>query len=618
MPRGKGRETPLQELENLRKRVYELEASEGRLRQAEERLQSSEKIYRTIFENTGAATILIESDTTILMANTEFEKLTGFPRNEIEGKMSWVNFIHQDDRARMVDYHYQRRVNPSAAPRNYECRFTNRTGKILTCYLTVALLPGTARSIASFLDFSDMIEAQQALKAQQEQFRLLVETMNDGLGVQDEHGIITYVNKRICEMLGYSRQELIGRQAFDFLTEDSRSVWMDEIVNRKARRSKPYEVTWQNRDGELIDTIVSPRALLDAGGRFSGSFAVFTDITGRKKVEEELKLSEERFAKAFRASPAAISISTLKEGRFIDVNDSFLKVTGYSRSEVIDHTSIELGIWPSPEFREDIMARVRKTGEVRDVEVEFGIKAGERRKIVYSAEAIDLQGEQCLISLFADVTDQRRLEREILDAGERERQKIGQDLHDDLQQHLIGIEAIGLLLENRLAQHGSPEASLAHDMGELIREAIGKTRTIARGLSPVYLGEAALFTAIRDLASQMENIFGVTFRLDVSKSLNVRDNAMAVHLYRIIQESVNNAVRHGKARHIGISLKVRKGLLTLVVGDDGTGLPDEIDIRKGLGLNIMRHRARMIGAEFSVKNNPKGGTSVICRLAPES
>ena len=102
--------------------------------------------------------------------------------------------------------------NPGFAPRNYECRLMGRNGKIRTCYFTVAVLPGTTRSIASFLDLTEVRDAEKALKAQEEQYRLLVETMNDGIGVQDAHGVITYVNDRICEMLGYSRDEMIGRQ----------------------------------------------------------------------------------------------------------------------------------------------------------------------------------------------------------------------------------------------------------------------------------------------------------------------------------------------------------------------------------------------------------------------
>ena len=102
---------------------------------------------------------------------------------------------------------------------------------------------------------------------------------------------------------------------------------------------------------------------------------MFTDITSRKKAEEDLRHSEEKFAKAFRSSPDAVSITTLKEGRFLDVNEGFLKITGYSRSEVIDHTSIELGIWPSPEFRQDIRDQVSAKGGISNLEVEFRIKS---------------------------------------------------------------------------------------------------------------------------------------------------------------------------------------------------------------------------------------------------
>jgi len=608
----------IKDLEALSRKVRELEAAEIRMKQTEERLQASEKKYRTIFENTGSATILIEADTTITMANAEFEKLTGFPREAIEGKLSWVNFIHHEDRARMVDYHHFRRFDPVKAPRNYTCRFINREGKTLTCYLTVAVMPGSSQSLASFMDITDMVEAQKALRAQEERYRVLVDTMNDGLGVQDESGIITYANDRVSEMLGYSREEILGRPAYDFLSESSRSVWLEEMVKRKENRYDPYEVTWRSKEGELIDTIVSPRPIYDADGKFIGSFAVFTDITSRKRSEEALRLSEEKFAKAFRSSPDAVTITTLKDGLFLDVNDSFLRITGYSREEAINHTSIELGIWPSPEFRQAIMDQVMEKGGIKDVEVDFRIKSGEQHKIVYSAETFDLQGKPHIISIFADVTEQRRLEREILDVGERERQKIGHDLHDDLQQHLIGIEALALLLENRLDQKSKADAGLAHDMVALIRDAITKTRTIARGLSPVYIDEAALFTAIRDLAGQIESIFGVSFKLDVNKAVHVKDNATAVHIFRIIQEAVNNAVRHGKAGHIALTLKPKKGRLTLTVTDNGIGIPGPIDLKKGLGMSIMRHRARMIGADLEIKKNPKGGTTVICQLAQES
>ena len=127
-------------------------------------------------------------DTTITMANTEFEKLTGFLRDEIEGKMSWVNFIHHDDRPRMVDYHHLRRMDPLSCAQKLRMPVLQQAGKMLFCYLTVAVLPEHPQSIASFLDITEMREAERALKAQQEQYRLLVDTMNDGIGVQDATG----------------------------------------------------------------------------------------------------------------------------------------------------------------------------------------------------------------------------------------------------------------------------------------------------------------------------------------------------------------------------------------------------------------------------------------------
>ena len=267
------RDQTTKELESLREKLHQIELSQAMLRQAEARLQASEQKYRTIFDNTGAATILIDADTTISMANNEFVKLTGYTLDEIEGRMTWVDFIDQEDRERMLAYHYSRRINPASAPRNYECVLINREGRKLTCMLTVAIIPETSQSIASFLDLTDMREAEAALRAKEEQYRLLVETMNDGLGVQDERGVITYVNNRICEILGYSREELLGRRSFDFLSDDSKSTWQGEMIRRKINRHEPYEVTWQNRRGEQIVTIVSPRPILDSAGKYAGSFS---------------------------------------------------------------------------------------------------------------------------------------------------------------------------------------------------------------------------------------------------------------------------------------------------------------------------------------------------------
>ncbi|HSD93793.1 MAG TPA: PAS domain S-box protein [Syntrophales bacterium] len=132
--------------------------------EAEERLRESEDRYRTIFETTGTATIIVEEDTTVTLVNTEFEKLSGAPKEYWEGKRKWTEFVHEKDRERMLRYHHSRRVGADAAPRNYEFSLINMQGKVRDLIITISMIPGTKRSVASFVDITERKQAEEALK----------------------------------------------------------------------------------------------------------------------------------------------------------------------------------------------------------------------------------------------------------------------------------------------------------------------------------------------------------------------------------------------------------------------------------------------------------------------
>ena len=221
-----------------------------------------------------------------------------------------------------------------------------------------------------------------------------------------------------------------------------------------------------------------------------------------------------------------------------------------------------------------------------------------------------------------DVSELRSLEKEVLEISEREQMRIGHDLHDGVGQELTGIALLTQNLRQRLAQKGMPEEAQAGRIATLINRALEQARKLARGFSPVELGPQGLETALRDLAAKVQTTMQRACSVNCRGPLNIADDATALHLFRIAQEAVNNAVRHSKAKHIRIELDTMDGATTLAVHDDGVGMPAAKargdGKATGMGVSVMRYRSRMIGGSLELKSSASG-TSVICTcLSPQS
>lgn len=208
----------------------------------------------------------------------------------------------------------------------------------------------------------------------------------------------------------------------------------------------------------------------------------------------------------------------------------------------------------------------------------------------------------------------KRLEKEILEISEREQQRIGQDLHDDLGQQLAGIWCLSRVLESSLITQKSPEAKNATEITGLLKNALALTRALARGLHPVALDTGGLSAALVELAQRTSDLFRVRCRSHCQE-LEVA-NTVATHLYRIAQEAVTNAVKHGQAKEIEIELSANPHQILLSIRDYGTGLPEDLDpARPGMGLRIMNYRAGMIGGILKIDGClTGGGTLVTCTL----
>jgi len=207
--------------------------------------------------------------------------------------------------------------------------------------------------------------------------------------------------------------------------------------------------------------------------------------------------------------------------------------------------------------------------------------------------------------------ERKRLEREILRVSESERWQIGRDLHDSLGQQLTGIAFLAKALEQKLAMKGLPEASHAARIIKEVNEAATLTRRLSRGLCPVELEARGLMAALEKLATDAERVFGISCVFECDQTILIHDPAVPMHLYRIAQEALNNAVKHGRAKHVVIRFNSSGDRGTLTVRDDGVGMPKVLDKGKGLGLEIMRYRADMIDGFLEIRR-PAGGGTLIC------
>ena len=215
-----------------------------------------------------------------------------------------------------------------------------------------------------------------------------------------------------------------------------------------------------------------------------------------------------------------------------------------------------------------------------------------------------------------DIRERERLERAILEVGDRKQQQIGHDLHDGVCQELAGIAFMGQVVERKLAANSPTEAAEVAKMTALVGRAVTHARSLARGLQPVEVESNGLMVALEEMARNISGMFHVECLFVCEGEILIADNTVAVHLYRIAQEAVHNSIRHGGAKNVRIRLQASKGRVTLEIRDDGKGMPDVLPERRGMGIETMRYRAEALGATLEFRRAPSRGTLVICSFKP--
>ncbi len=335
------------------------------------------------------------------------------------------------------------------------------------------------------------------------------------------------------------------------------------------------------------------------------------EISERQQAEAALRESEEALADFF--NHASIAIQWLDHrGCVLRINQAALDLFGCRRDECL-HRPIAR-FFADREVITELLDRLERGETLRDFSARLKRMDSTFRHVLINADGSRRKGRSVHTRWFIrDISERVRLQAQILTAGEQERQRIGQDVHDGLCQLLTGIRWKSQSLQERLALRAPAEVRRVRKITRLLAEAIKQARGLVRGLQPVENMPDGLMSALHQLAGSTRDLYGVVCRCNIVRPVLVSEHIVATDLFRIAQEAIHNAIKHGRAKEIRIDLDQNDGKMLLAVANDGRPFPQR-SRGNGLGLKIMQYRARRLGATLHFCAGRRGGTSVVCSL----
>jgi PAS domain S-box-containing protein len=428
-----------------------------------------------------------------------------------------------------------------------------------------------------------------------------------------------YVSPRIEETMGFSQAEWLEDPVrwYRHIHPDDQERWSLEaaemfLTGRPLRSA--YRVI--ARDGRVIWFQCEAKMVRGENGQPWFIHGVGFDITDLKRAEAALE-QERSLLSVILDTVGALVVVLNPSGEIVRFNRACEQLTGYGFDEVRGRYFWEL--FPAPEEAErcKVLLKGLLPGQRHEgYEADWIARDGTRRRIAWSNTVLPGAGPagSHIITAGIDITERKRMERALLEISAREQRQIGQDLHDGLGQHLTGIAFMSKVLAQQLAGGDATQAEQARKIVRLVNEAINKTRELARGLLPVFSESDGLMSALKQWASEVEDLFHVSCGFSCTEPILISDVGMATHLYHIALEAVNNAIKHGDAGWIRLSLARENGDGVLTVEDDGVGIAEASARHSGLGLRIMSYRANMVGGTVEVRRGASRGTVVRCRF----
>ena len=465
-------------IEDLQIHQLELEMQNEELRRLQEDLEKERDRYSDLYDFSPVGYFSMNEKGIILEANLTAASMVGVERKFLTGR-PFSDFIVRDDQD--IFWVHRKKLFETKARQACQLRIRKKQVSEFYAHLESIVVYNDQQNRnliqTAVTDIQERHQANTALRKSEERYRGLVETMQEGLGVVDQYYQFTFVNQRFCEMIGYHRDEIIGRGLLNFVHDDYKELMKDQMARRQQGEEKRFELVWQKKDGNKIHTLVSPKALYDDERRFIGSIGILTDITYRIKAEEALRLSEEKYRLLVENANDAIFI--VQEGR-IEFANQMGKQMGNDLGLELDRVPFANYIHPND--RDLVLERHMRRIKGEKMSGTYAFRLVGRDDQVMWVELITVQinweGKPATLNFLRDITLQRKLEKQL---------QISQKM-----------EAVGTLA-----------GGVAHDFNNLLMGIQGRTSLMLLDMEPIH----PQFKHLREIENYIQRAAKLTKQL---------------------------------------------------------------------------------------------------------
>jgi PAS domain S-box-containing protein len=582
-------------------------ANETARKELEWALKTNEERYRTILNEQTDVISRFNADGTLTFVNDFYCRLFGKTRSELLGQKWHPRVVPDDLAAIQQQLGALSPINPVVVIEN---RIYNAANEVRWFQFVNRAAYDADGILLDTLSVGRDITQSKVAEEQLRKLSRAVEQSPVSIMITDKSGAIEYVNPKFSSLTGYQPDEVIGKNA-RLLKSGEMNAEKYVQLWRTISGGEEWRGHFHNRkkNGQLFWEAASISPIFAADGKTTHFIAVKEDITAARSMETRLR----ELAAIVQSSEDAIISATLDQ-IILSWNLGAQKLFGHSAAEAIGQ-NLALIISPEHSAQAKQAIRLAREGQTMDsYETVRRHKNGSLRQVSVRVSPITDESGKVMgtAAILRDITLVKQLEKAVLDISAQERRRVGHELHDGLGQHLAGMAFKAKALEQDLVAAESPLVADAKKIVELTNEAMQQTRQLASGFDPVDIEVGGLPTALKKYAHQIAISYRIAChfycpneRLEVDKQINLA-------LFRIAQEAINNALRHGRARQVDVSLQAEAARLVLTIRDNGKGFSTSGQKHHGRGLGIMSYRANSLGGKLLIRSQPGSGTEIEC------